>query len=52
MISGATVVLMGVLQITFGLLKLGKFIRMVPFPVMIGFVNGLAIVIFWRSSAI
>jgi SulP family sulfate permease len=42
----ATVVLMGLLQITFGLLKLGKFIRMVPFPVMIGFVNGLAIVIF------
>jgi len=42
----ATVVLMGVLQIAFGLLKLGKFIRMVPFPVMIGFVNGLAIVIF------
>lgn len=42
----ATVVLMGLLQIAFGLLKLGKFIRMVPFPVMIGFVNGLAIVIF------
>lgn len=42
----ATVVLMGVLQIAFGLLKLGKFIRMVPFPVMLGFVNGLAIVIF------
>ncbi len=42
----ATVVLMGVLQITFGLLRLGKFIRMVPFPVMVGFVNGLAIVIF------
>lgn len=42
----ATVVLMGVLQIAFGLLKLGKFIRMVPFPVMVGFVNGLAIVIF------
>ena len=42
----ATVVLMGVLQIAFGLLKLGKFIRMVPFPVMIGFVNGLAVVIF------
>jgi len=42
----ATVVLMGLLQITFGLFKLGKFIRMVPFPVMIGFVNGLAIVIF------
>ena len=42
----ATVVLMGVLQIAFGLFKLGKFIRMVPFPVMLGFVNGLAIVIF------
>ena len=42
----ATVVLMGLLQIIFGLFKLGKFIRMVPFPVMIGFVNGLAIVIF------
>jgi len=42
----ATVVLMGVLQIAFGVLKLGKFIRMVPFPVMIGFVNGLAVVIF------
>lgn len=42
----ATVVLMGVLQIAFGLLKFGKFIRMVPFPVMVGFVNGLAIVIF------
>lgn len=42
----ATVVLMGVLQIIFGLLKLGKFIRMVPYPVLLGFVNGLAIVIF------
>ena len=42
----ATVVLMGVLQILFGLLKFGKFIRMVPHPVMLGFVNGLAIVIF------
>ncbi|MFZ3017317.1 MAG: SulP family inorganic anion transporter [Gallionella sp.] len=42
----ATVVLMGVLQIGFGLAKLGKFIRMVPHPVMLGFVNGLAIVIF------
>jgi SulP family sulfate permease len=41
-----TVILMGLLQITFGLLKLGKFIRMVPYPVMLGFVNGLAIVIF------
>ncbi|WP_101760346.1 SulP family inorganic anion transporter [Oceanicoccus sp. KOV_DT_Chl] len=42
----ATVVLMGVLQITAGIFKLGKFIRMVPHPVMLGFVNGLAIVIF------
>ena len=42
----ATVVLMGALQIIFGLCKLGKFIRMVPHPVMLGFVNGLAMVIF------
>lgn len=42
----ATVVLMGLLQIAFGALKFGKFIRMVPHPVMLGFVNGLAIVIF------
>ncbi len=42
----ATVVLMGVLQILAGLFRLGKFIRLVPHPVMLGFVNGLAIVIF------
>ncbi len=42
----ATVVLMGILQIIFAIAKLGKFIRMVPHPVMLGFVNGLAIVIF------
>ncbi len=42
----AAVVLMGVLQILAGVLHLGKFIRMVPHPVMLGFVNGLAIVIF------
>ncbi|MEN2494438.1 MAG: Bicarbonate transporter BicA [Hyphomicrobiaceae bacterium hypho_1] len=42
----ATIVLMGILQITAGVLKLGKFIRLVPHPVMLGFVNGLAIVIF------
>ena len=41
----ATVVLMGLLQLIAGLFKLGKFIRMVPEPVMLGFVNGLAIVI-------
>lgn len=42
----ATVVVMGLLQILFAVAKLGKFIRMVPHPVMLGFVNGLAIVIF------
>jgi SulP family sulfate permease len=41
----ATVILMGVLQLAAGVFKLGKFIRMVPQPVMLGFVNGLAIVI-------
>jgi len=41
----ATVVLMGILQLTAGATKLGKFIRMVPQSVMLGFVNGLAIVI-------
>ena len=41
----ATVVLMGIIQLIAGVLKLGKFIRMVPQPVMLGFVNGLAIVI-------
>jgi sulfate permease, SulP family len=40
------VFLMGCLQLIFGLCKLGKFIRLVPHPVMLGFVNGLAIVIF------
>lgn len=42
----ATVVLAGIIQIITGLLKLGKFIRLVPHPVIFGFVNGLAIVIF------
>ncbi|MHA6325754.1 SulP family inorganic anion transporter [Roseivivax sp. CAU 1753] len=42
----ATVVLMGILQISAGALGWGKFIRLVPHPVMLGFVNGLAIVIF------
>lgn len=40
-----TVVLGGILMAVFGLLRLGKLIRMVPHPVMLGFVNGLAIVI-------
>ncbi|MCK5893722.1 MAG: SulP family inorganic anion transporter [Endozoicomonadaceae bacterium] len=42
----ATVVVMGILQILAGILRLGKFIRLVPHSVMLGFVNGLAIVIF------
>lgn len=41
-----TVVLMGIIQMTVGFLRLGKFIRLVPHPVIFGFVNGLAIVIF------
>ncbi|CAI8160009.1 MAG: Bicarbonate transporter BicA [Polaribacter sp. SA4-10] len=41
-----TVILMGVIQVLAGLFKLGKFIRLIPHPVMMGFVNGLAIVIF------
>jgi len=42
----ATVVLMGIIQIAAGVFKLGKFVRFIPHPVMLGFVNGLAIVIF------
>ncbi|RYY67174.1 MAG: SulP family inorganic anion transporter [Chitinophagaceae bacterium] len=42
----AAVLLMGALQVGIGALKLGKFIRLVPQPVVFGFVNGLAIVIF------
>ncbi len=42
----ATVVLMGILQLLAGVFRLGKLIRLVPHPVMLGFVNGLAIVIF------
>ncbi len=42
----ATIILAGLFQMSAGFLKLGKFIRMVPQSVMMGFVNGLAIVIF------
>jgi sulfate permease, SulP family len=42
----ATVILAGLIQMAAGFLRLGKFIRLVPHPVMFGFVNGLAIVIF------
>jgi SulP family sulfate permease len=42
----AAVILAGLIQLIIGLLKLGKLIRLVPHPVMFGFVNGLAIIIF------
>ena len=42
----AAVVLMGIIQVFAGVFKLGKFVRLIPHPVMMGFVNGLAIVIF------
>lgn len=41
-----TVIVMGVIQFMAGIFKLGKFVRLIPHPVMMGFVNGLAIVIF------
>lgn len=46
----ATVILVGLIQIGAGLFRLGKFVRMIPHPVMLGFVNGLAIVIFWAQK--
>jgi SulP family sulfate permease len=42
----ATVVLAGIIQVAAGTLKLGKFMRLVPHSVVLGFVNGLAIIIF------
>lgn len=42
----ATVILAGILQFLAGVFKFGKFVRLIPHPVMMGFVNGLAIVIF------
>lgn len=44
-----TLLMVGVIQISAGVLKLGKFVRLIPHPVMMGFVNGLAIVIFWSQ---
>ena len=41
-----TLLLVGIIQILAGILKMGKFVRLIPHPVMMGFVNGLAIVIF------
>ncbi|TCK98164.1 SulP family sulfate permease [Natranaerovirga hydrolytica] len=42
----ATVVLMGIIQVSIGLLKLGRFARIIPYSVMLGFLNGLSIVMF------
>ncbi|WBV55954.1 SulP family inorganic anion transporter [Chryseobacterium daecheongense] len=42
----ATVALAGVFQILVGIFKLGKFVRLIPQPVMYGFLNGLAVIIF------
>ncbi|MGB0290792.1 MAG: SulP family inorganic anion transporter, partial [Opitutales bacterium] len=42
----AAVILMGLIQVGCGVMRLGRFIRLIPQPVMFGFVNGLAIVIF------
>lgn len=41
-----TLLLVGLIQMSAGFLRLGKFVRLIPHPVMMGFVNGLAIVIF------
>lgn len=46
-----TIVLTGLLQIAVGIFRLGKLIRILPKSVMVGFVNGLAIVIFWRNCS-
>lgn len=45
----ATLILVWILQILFWLFKFGKFIRLIPHTVMLGFVNGLAIIIFWSQ---
>lgn len=47
----ATVVLAGLIQVTAGALKLGKLMRLVPHPVIFGFVNGLAVIIFMSQLA-
>lgn len=43
----AAVILAGVFQLLVGVFKLGKFVRLIPQPVMYGFLNGLAIIILW-----
>lgn len=48
----ATVVLMGLIQMAIGALGLGRFARIIPYPVMLGFLNGLSIVIFLSQWAL
>ncbi len=48
----ATVILMGIIQMTIGALGLGKYARIIPYPVMLGFLNGLSIVIFISQWAL
>ena len=47
-----TLLFVGIIQISAGVFKLGKFVRLIPHPVMMGFVNGLAIVIFLSQLAL
>ncbi|MDM1495378.1 SulP family inorganic anion transporter [Myroides odoratimimus] len=47
----AAVVLAGIIQVLVGVFKLGRFVRFIPQPVMYGFLNGLAIVIFFAQIA-
>ncbi|SDL25585.1 SulP family inorganic anion transporter [Natronincola ferrireducens] len=47
----ATVVLMGIIQVAIGVLRLGKYARIIPYPVMLGFLNGLSIVMFLAQWA-
>lgn len=47
----AAVILSGLIQVAAGFLKLGKFMRLVPHPVIFGFVNGLAVIIFTSQLA-
>ena len=47
----AAVILAGIFQMLVGLFKLGKFVRLIPQPVMYGFLNGLAVIIFMAQVA-
>jgi len=47
----ATVILMGIIQIAIGVLRLGKYARIIPYPVMLGFLNGLSVVMFLAQWA-